>query len=293
VLTEKLAGLGYRTGAFISGFSLTRRISGLARGFEVYDDEWSGQQVERFAPETTAAALAWADGIASGERAFLWVHYFDRTTRTRRARPTTGSTARRRRRPGRPARSRRALPADRGGRPRQEVLRRHLEGPMATGTTPAALAAALDGYDGELALMDAWFGRLMAGLAARGLLADALVVVAGDHGEGFDHDYYYAHGDRLYESGARVPMAVWSSAAGARPRLDDLPAGAVDIMPTILEQCGVLGALALDGRRLELAGRRIERGDLELAYSRAPALDRPGCRGGHDGRARAALEAHP
>lgn len=82
-LPERLATDGWRTAAFISAAVLERRY-GLGQGFEVYDDDLSGggpremrSMIERPADATVDAASAWLDGLASGERFFLWVHLFD------------------------------------------------------------------------------------------------------------------------------------------------------------------------------------------------------------------------
>ena len=48
---------GYRTAAFVSAFALARRF-GLARGFELYDDEMPEPRNERTAQATTDRALA-------------------------------------------------------------------------------------------------------------------------------------------------------------------------------------------------------------------------------------------
>ena len=72
LVTERLREAGYRTGAFVSAFPLARRF-GLSRGFEVYDDEFSGS--ERSANETTDRALAWLG--RQNAPVFLWVHYFE------------------------------------------------------------------------------------------------------------------------------------------------------------------------------------------------------------------------
>ena len=75
VLAERLRQAGYRTAAFVSSFVLARRF-GLARGFDVYDDEQPKGFAERAAGPTTDAALA---HLARDEARplFLWVHYFD------------------------------------------------------------------------------------------------------------------------------------------------------------------------------------------------------------------------
>jgi choline-sulfatase len=76
-LAETLRDSGRTTAAFVSGYPLSRAF-GLDRGFDVYDDRFSageGEALERRAPETTAAALAW---LATARKPwFLWVHYYD------------------------------------------------------------------------------------------------------------------------------------------------------------------------------------------------------------------------
>jgi arylsulfatase A-like enzyme/Tfp pilus assembly protein PilF len=75
LLAERLQQSGYRTAAFVSSFVLARRF-GLSRGFEVYDDELGGGQVERSSSETTDRALAYLNANSAAP-VFLWVHYFD------------------------------------------------------------------------------------------------------------------------------------------------------------------------------------------------------------------------
>jgi choline-sulfatase len=75
VLAEQLQKSGYRTAAFVSSFVLARRF-GLARGFDVYDDEQPMGRAERTAVETTDRALTELRTPSKGPR-FIWVHYFD------------------------------------------------------------------------------------------------------------------------------------------------------------------------------------------------------------------------
>lgn len=79
---EALKANGYATGAAISAFVL-RRESGLARGFDFYDDQVEpiGKsntigRVQRSGPETIAAAEKWLDGQARNPF-FLFVHLYE------------------------------------------------------------------------------------------------------------------------------------------------------------------------------------------------------------------------
>lgn len=75
VAAERLQQAGYRTAAFVSSFVLAGRF-GLARGFEVYDDELGPDAVERSSAETTERVLSHLTNAASSPQ-LVWVHYFD------------------------------------------------------------------------------------------------------------------------------------------------------------------------------------------------------------------------
>ena len=51
LLADKLQAAGYHTAAFVSAYVLNRRF-GLARGFDAYNDEFSGGRNERDARES-------------------------------------------------------------------------------------------------------------------------------------------------------------------------------------------------------------------------------------------------
>ena len=101
-------------------------------------------------------------------------------------------------------------------------------------------------YRSEVAFTDHWIGRLVDGLAERGLDQDTLVVVVADHGEEFGEHGAARHGHTLYDELTRVPLVLRLPAAveaahgiGARGREVATPVGVVDILPTLLELCDV------------------------------------------------------
>lgn len=73
VVAQQLKNAGYHTAAFVSAFAVARRF-GLARGFDIYDDDF-GTAAERRAADTTDHALKYL--ATANAPAFVWVHYYD------------------------------------------------------------------------------------------------------------------------------------------------------------------------------------------------------------------------
>ncbi len=241
-LASALRERGWRTAAVVSNFVL-RDASGLAAGFDVYDDEFSTRELtrrwpERGGAETTAAALRSLDSCAdgTGPACFLWVHYQDPHG------PYTPPPAARARlieaERGEPD-GRRELPVNeyfsgRGGIPSYQYF---------DGQREVAFYRA--GYAAEVAVADAAIGELLDGVEARGLLSGATVVFAADHGEGLgEDDYWFAHGELLSDPLVRVPLML--RIPGTAPgRRDDL-VSLVDLFPTLLQ---LLAGVAPDPER--------------------------------------------
>jgi choline-sulfatase len=75
LISERLHAAGYRTAAFVSSFALAKRF-GLARGFDIYDDEFPDGRPERTAQETTDRVIDFLKQPPA-QPLFLWVHYYD------------------------------------------------------------------------------------------------------------------------------------------------------------------------------------------------------------------------
>lgn len=73
-LPTLLKGLGYENVAVVSAYPLAGEF-GLARGFDIYDEQFPEGKLERTADQTTKSALGYLEN--SAEATFLWVHYFD------------------------------------------------------------------------------------------------------------------------------------------------------------------------------------------------------------------------
>ncbi|MBN2207588.1 MAG: tetratricopeptide repeat protein, partial [Candidatus Aminicenantes bacterium] len=106
-------------------------------------------------------------------------------------------------------------------------------------------------YDGEVAYMDHYVGAVLDRLRAKGLLETTLVVVAGDHGEGFGDKVEVGHGLFLYEETMLVPLILHHPGIFLRPRVVEGAVQLTDVAPTVL---GILGlgadAAAMHGRSL-------------------------------------------
>jgi arylsulfatase A-like enzyme/Tfp pilus assembly protein PilF len=77
--TVELKAAGYRTSAFVSSFVLSRRF-GLARGFDVYDDELPPGAAERSSAATADRVIADLNNqssISDSQYRFIWIHFND------------------------------------------------------------------------------------------------------------------------------------------------------------------------------------------------------------------------
>jgi len=90
-------------------------------------------------------------------------------------------------------------------------------------------------YDGALSFVDAEIGRLLDGLASRGLLDHTLVVVSADHGEEhWDHGSFF-HGQSLYDELLHVPLVMRFPGREHAGQVVREPVRSLDIVPTITE----------------------------------------------------------
>lgn len=133
------------------------------------------------------------------------------------------------------------------------------------------------GFFGMIAHVDHCFGKLDAFLKDSGLRDDTVVVFTTDNGGTAGVPVFNA-GLRAgkttyYDGGHRVPCWVrWPAGKLGDPRDIDVPTQNVDLLPTLLELCGVKAESAFDGTSLTglLLGSRPELPDRKFVvqYSR-------------------------
>jgi arylsulfatase A-like enzyme len=239
-MAEILKANGYHTGAVMSHFSL-RRGSGFEQGFDEYDDRVEDRVLkrkERIAPKTTLAAIKWLEGNYK-KKFFLWVHFDD----------PHGPYA-----PPPPYNTmfvERSVPGNKtlrvgeftGGIPPYQQLGEHRD--------PEYY---ISQYDGEIRFFDQAFGDLIKKIQQLGLLDNSVLVFTSDHGEGMgEHNYYFAHGEFLYNALIHVPLIL--RFPGPSPAVKEVrsPVSHIDVLPTILDAVSIRHSHPFRGRNL-LAG---------------------------------------
>ncbi len=231
-LAERFAAAGFSTGAFVDGGYLKPHF-GLDQGFETYFDLNGGGIAEG-----EKRIAAWLEAHRT-EKFFLFLHTYD--VHSPYAPPA-------------PYRERFAglvAPPSAGFEPTSEALEKirvsqYTPTPLRLPSSDLAYSVAL--YDGEIAYVDAWFGRLMADLERLGITESTVVAVVSDHGEEFGEHGSLLH-EKLYTTVTRVPMIL--RAPGVVPGLRVEGAVAlVDLAPTLLELAGLVVPEVMEGRSL-------------------------------------------
>lgn len=226
-LAEVLGANGYQTAAMVGSYAVHHAF-GLAQGFTVYDDRFSGERssmksrrweglavegaFDRRADETRTQALEWLGqhGYLRPSRAgapelppfFLWVHFFDPHD------------------PYDPPSDHGALFPARAG--------------------ASGLERQIAAYDGEIHFADAELGNLLDALGESGRLGKTLTIVTADHGEGLMDHGHMKHGLFLYEEAVRVPLVFHWPGRLPAGLVVETPVQLVDLLPTVLDLLGLV-----------------------------------------------------
>ncbi len=256
-IAERIASLGYRTAAFVSGYPLEQSSVGWLSRFETWDDDFrefralpresrrlvlgtylwkalahfgiASDPHGRSASAATDAALPWI-GESSTRPFFAWVHYFDPHLPYEPPDEMLSASARAYRGPatgewyGLPANTRERIIQD-----------------------PAALRHMNELYDAEIAEVDRELGRLIEGARARAGSAGLWIVITADHGESFGEHGRFFQRD-LYQPSLHVPLIIVPPEGLAKGERIASTVGLVDIAPTLAEISGA--SLDCDGASL-------------------------------------------
>ena len=246
-LAEQFSAAGYRTGAFVSAFTL-RRALGLKQGFLVYN---GGSNKNRNGDVTAETMTSWVR-VHEGP-VFGWYHNFD----------PHGPVARMLE-PGEVDGDWKRDPAHLAHIPayqRIEDISQHdlYELLYARGVERADRAV----------------GSLIDGLKAADRYDDALIVFLADHGEGFrERALWYDHGTSAHIEQTHVPLIIKYPKAARAGTSDDRLVSLVDVAPTLLDIAGLEPLSGVDGSSLHASGEVRERAVSESSHcKRVPVLD--------------------
>ncbi len=108
--------------------------------------------------------------------------------------------------------------------------------------------SAIDRYDSEIRFTDHHIGRVIADLKRRGLYQKTIIVITGDHGEGFGEHGIDLHGYHLYAAQTKVPFII--RVPGLAPAVINMPVGHVDLLPTLANLAKQPASAEMQGRSL-------------------------------------------
>jgi arylsulfatase A-like enzyme len=272
-LAEILGAYGYRTFG-VSANPLVSIKSGLARGFDSFEETWRAERETPFPaarehPNFRAVERLLA-ALAPGERFFLFVNYIEAHGPYDPPEPYRSRTL-----------SRGAEPSLVERASRLGAAKYYLD---PSSISPAEFAVIRELYDGEVAYLDELVGGLLDGLEEAGRLADTLVILTSDHGENLGDHGHFRHVFSLYGSTVRVPLLLRLPGDARAGEVRTESVGLVDLFATVLAAARVtgpegavqgrdlLGALPPDGAAPIFAEYYFPLQALELFRPEAPAI---------------------
>ncbi len=238
----------YSTAAFISGYSLTERSSGLSVGFDLYDDKWSEKQVERSGERTTDAFLSWYKNRGSPNSFFAWIHFFDPHSPYRPTDPygemmldaETLKSLRLQAGNYKPDKVR-AYRKNAANARKNHAFGVLVKDPATTRADSRTIQNNYALYEAEVSRVDRCIAKIFRCLEQDRQFDPTLIVITADHGEGFDHSYYFGHGDRLWESATHVPWIIKFPYNKSGPRISNSIVLHEDLVPTLIKAAHLKG----------------------------------------------------
>jgi arylsulfatase A-like enzyme len=222
-IASVLKDAGYRTAAALDNPNVAA-VHGYAKGFERYRETWEELSLKT---ETDRAKAITADGVAflsaarPSEPFFLWLHYVSPHAPYTPPEPYATAFADAESHSGPVLK---VVQGFHGGVNQQWAL---------PGKNRVGEYVAL--YDGEIAAVDHEVGEVLDALDASLVKGRTLVIVTSDHGESLgEHDYYFDHGENLFDPCLRIPLVIVAPGA-SKGRRSDVLASTLDFLPTILD----------------------------------------------------------
>ena len=236
-LAERLAPLGYRTGAFVANPTL-HAGNGIARGFETfYSAPAVIESMLLHADSVNVRAVPWLRSYQH-EPFFLYVHYLDPHDPYDNPDLVDGRSS---------------FDPDYRGTLTGGAVHGVYLGQVPLPDPPADVAFLTSLYDSEIRYVDRFVGELLATLDPA-VLANTLVVLTADHGEELHDHGGWKHGETLYQELIHVPLIVrWDGHVRAGARLGGT-VRLVDLAPTLLAAAGGGGPAGAPWAGVDLLG---------------------------------------
>lgn len=239
-IVSVLKKAGYSTSAFIANPFLSPKLTNLNHGFDIYKSFYDSQQwkIERSIYDSFfSGPIQWIEKNKSNHF-FLWVHLLDPHF------------------PYFPSKEAMCSLSNNFCKAVQDSKSILKDIGTTTNTNGCGmqkderkinLFKAL--YDGDIVHADSLVKKLLEKIKTSGLEKNTVVVLYGDHGEGFDHDYYFTHGKVLYDSSVKIPLIIYHPLLNSLGKRVDRPYINSDIFPTILNLLGIPDVnLSIDGK---------------------------------------------
>lgn len=235
-VAQLLQRAGWATGAVVSAPYLSHKF-GFDRGFDVYDDttvSWPSDSASHTGVtslKTHNRAVELLDELAD-RPFFLFLHYWD--VHYDFEPPFPFDTM--------------FVDPDYQGSMTGKGFQRNRA--IVPGMDPRDLEHVIALYDGEIAFVDTFMGRLFRELKVRGLWDNTLIIFTSDHGEEFLEHGKRGHRKNLYTETLSVPLIVkFPNSRWAGSRVQEA-VGIIDIMPTMLDLAGLEPFPEANGRSL-------------------------------------------
>ncbi len=141
---------------------------------------------------------------------------------------------------------------------------------------PEEKQAAIDTYDGCIAYLDHYLGRLLDQLENRGLLDQTVVLITNDHGEHFGEHDVFGHGMSLYRQEIESPLLLLAPNLNDVPRRLRQPVSLVDAAATLVDLAGLSGESSVPGISLRRVWEDPDHPSPPIYSRLEPPFNRPG-----------------
>jgi arylsulfatase A-like enzyme len=251
LLSQLLSRNGYNTSAFVS----SKIVNPLNKGFDVFNfkaengyEDNEGEftldqaRVNRRGGENTLSEFKqWINEANASQPMFIWVHFYDaHSPYISEYKDHFGANMSYDEALGIVKKNQNSLSAPNRGKA--------IQNNNSVQSWESAQDQILRLYDGGVYSVDKYTEEVIKELDNRGMLDNAIVIIASDHGENLGERDDYFHGKDVYDATTRVPLLI--NVPGIKPKKISQDVSLVSITPTILDYLGIIPEENLTGESL-------------------------------------------